>query len=69
MSNKSAVRAGIGALVLLFGVSTLAVGAKKEDPDAAGELYGDLYVIERDGNGEPDLRDVTYVDPQYRDLR
>ena len=67
MSNKLAVRAGIGALVLLFGVSTLAVGAKKEDPDAAGELYGDLYVIERDGNGEPVLREVIYVDPHTYD--
>lgn len=28
----------------------------------AGDLYGDLYVIERDGNGEPILRGVTYLD-------
>lgn len=28
---------------------------------AAGALYGDLYVIERDGNGEPVLTKGTYV--------
>ena len=66
MSTKLAMRAGIGTLVLLFALSALALGAKREDPDAAGELYGDLYVIERDGNGEPVLRDVTYTDPGNR---
>lgn len=29
---------------------------------AAGALYGDLYVIERDGNGEPVLVEVTYAE-------
>jgi hypothetical protein len=67
MSTKLAMRAGIGTLVLLFALSALALGAKREDPDAAGELYGDLYVIERDGNGEPVLRDVTYTDPETGD--
>ena len=32
--------------------------------DAAGALYGDLYVIERDGNGEPMTREVTYMDSE-----
>jgi len=34
--------------------------------DAAGALYGDLYVIERDGAGVPIPRNVTYsyVDPE-----
>jgi hypothetical protein len=64
MRSKLAVRAAIGTLVLAFGLSALALGAKKEDPDAAGELYGDLYVIERDGNGEPVLREVTYPDSE-----
>ena len=31
---------------------------------AAGALYGDLYVIERDGNGAPLTRPVTYVDSE-----
>lgn len=67
MTAKRAMRATLGALVLLLGFSVLALGAKREDPDAAGELYGDLYVIERDGNGEPVLRDVTYLDPETGD--
>ena len=67
MRSKLAVRAAIGTLVLAFGLSALALGAKREDPDAAGELYGDLYVIERDGNGEPVLRDVIYIDTETGD--
>lgn len=53
-------------LLLLF-MSSIAVDAAKpprdDDPSAAGELYGDLYVLERDGNGEPILFDFTYEDP------
>jgi hypothetical protein len=48
-------------------MSTVAASAARppsdDDPSAAGELYGDLYVLERDGNGEPILFDFTYVDP------
>jgi len=36
-------------------------GGGRPEPPPAGDLYGDLYVIERDGNGEPILRDVTYT--------
>lgn len=32
--------------------------------DAAGALYGDLYVTERDGAGVPITREVTYPDPE-----
>ena len=31
---------------------------------AAGALYGDLYVIERDGAGVPITRNVTYTVPE-----
>jgi hypothetical protein len=48
----------------LFFTSPLALDAKKpsddDDPSAAGELYGDLYVIERDGNGAPITREISY---------
>ena len=33
---------------------------------AAGALYGDLYVIERDGAGVPITRNVTYTDAETR---
>ena len=32
---------------------------------AAGALYGDLYVIERDGNGEPVLKEKTITGVKY----
>lgn len=38
------------------------------DADAAGELYGDLYVLERDGNGEPIAFPFSYPDPETDDL-
>jgi hypothetical protein len=50
----------------LFLTSPLSLDAKKpsddDDPAAAGELYGDLYVIERDGNGIPITRSFSYED-------
>jgi hypothetical protein len=36
--------------------------------DAAGALYGDLYVIERDGAGVPVTRNVTYTDSETGEL-
>ena len=39
-------------------------GGPPVDNNAAGALYGDLYVIERDGNGEPVTRTVTYKDTE-----
>jgi hypothetical protein len=39
-------------------------GAGGGTAQAAGALYGDLYVIERDGNGVPLTRPVTYVDSE-----
>lgn len=35
-----------------------------ETGDAAGALYGDLYVIERDGQGVPIARSITYKDAE-----
>ena len=57
----------VSSVLLLLFISGVATEAAKppsdDDPSAAGELYGDLYVLERDGNGEPILFDFTYVDP------
>jgi hypothetical protein len=39
-----------------------------DDADAAGELYGDLYVLERDGNGEPISYEFAYPDPEIPGL-
>ena len=39
-------------------------GGGNETGDAAGALYGDLYVIERDGQGVPITRPITYVDAE-----
>lgn len=59
------------AMILSTPIVTLGKG-KPENPgsgggsagDAAGALYGDLYVIERDGNGVPITREVTYTDSE-----
>jgi hypothetical protein len=61
------------AMILATPMPTMGKG-KPTDPgggggsagDAAGALYGDLYVIERDGAGVPIPRDVTYsyLDPE-----
>lgn len=56
----------ICTLLLLFAgvmVTSAAKPPRDDDPSAGGELYGDLYVLERDGNGEPILIDFTYIDP------
>ncbi len=71
MSAKLFARAGLGALVLLCG-AVLVLGAPPDDKgkgggdaaDAAGALYGDLYVIERDGAGVPITTSITYDDPE-----
>ncbi len=60
----------VSVLVVAVSLIPLALGRggpTKDDPSAAGTLYGDLVVIERDGNGEPILRDVSYVDPETGD--
>lgn len=71
MQWKLAVRVGLGTLVLCVG-ATLVLAAPPDgkgkgggdEAAAAGALYGDLYVIERDGQGTPVTRTVTYPDPE-----
>jgi len=43
-------------------------GGGTDGVDPAGELYGDLYVLERDGNGEPITYEFTYPDPEIPGL-
>ena len=46
-------------------------GKPKDEPGGSSDfavLYGDLYVLERDGNGVPVTRIVTYDDPEYSEL-
>jgi len=64
-------------VVVLLSVAPSAMAEKPEDPgggpkDPGGSsdyavLYGDLYVLERDGNGEPVTTPVTYEDPETGD--
>jgi hypothetical protein len=64
-------------VVVLLSVGPSAMAEKPEDPgggpkDPGGSsdyavLYGDLYVLERDGNGEPVTTPVTYDDPEDPD--
>ncbi len=66
MKREKEISTICSVLLLLFVSVTAAIAAKPprdDDPSAAGELYGDLYVLQRDGNGEPILFDFTYVDP------
>lgn len=75
MSQKSCLILGlaVGAL-LAIAPATLAEkpedpgGKPKDEPGGSSDfavLYGDLYVLERDGNGVPVTRIVTYDDPEY----
>jgi len=71
MQRVLAVRVGLGTFVLFLGVALVLAappdgkgkGGGDEAP-AAGALYGDLYVVERDGKGEPITRTVTYEDSE-----
>jgi hypothetical protein len=72
MKTKAMITMLVGvAMILSTPIVTLGKG-KPENPgtgggsagDAAGALYGDLYVIERDGNGVPITREVTYTDTE-----
>ena len=49
--------------IMIPGVAAAKGGkpSQDEDPSAAGLLYGDLYVVERDGAGVPLTREVTYT--------
>ena len=50
-------------LIVSAGAATGARPPSDDDPTAGGALYGDLYVLERDGNGEPILFTFEYTDP------
>lgn len=47
----------------LFGAALLALVALPMAAQGGGELYGDLYIIERDGNGEPVLDAMGCTQP------
>lgn len=50
--------------IMIPGVAEAKKPPQPEDPSAAGLLYGDLYVVERDGAGVPVTREVgPFVDP------
>ena len=65
-------------VVILLSVAPSAMAEKPDDPgggpqDPGGSsdyavLYGDLYVLERDGNGVPVTTPVSYPDPESPDL-
>ena len=75
MSQKSCLILGL-ALSVLLAIAPATLAEKPEDPGGKPQdepggssdfavLYGDLYVLERDGNGVPVTRIVTYDDPEY----
>jgi hypothetical protein len=66
MRPRSPFLSTFSVLVLLIASAGPAIGARPpsdDDPSAGGALYGDLYVLERDGNGEPILFEFEYTDP------
>lgn len=67
MRRSPGTWAAFVVLTLIFGAAGLASaqgGRGGNVGTAAGALYGDLYVIERDGAGVPITRDVTYTDTE-----
>jgi len=69
MRRNSRIWAGFIAVALVLGAGGLASAQGKgggggSAGTAAGALYGDLYVIERDGAGVPITRAVTYTDAE-----
>ena len=53
--------------IMIPGVAAAKGGkpSQDEDPSAAGLLYGDLYVVERDGAGVPVTKNFTYEDGEH----
>jgi hypothetical protein len=73
MKTKMTITMLVGvAMILSTPIVTLGAPGGNPGPpsggggagDAAGALYGDLYVIERAGDGEPVTREVTYTDSE-----
>jgi len=72
MKTKAMITALVSAAMILTAPLVAMGKGRPADPgggggnagDAAGALYGDLYVIERDGAGVPITRPVTYPDPE-----
>ena len=72
MRRNSRTWAGLITVALVLGAGGLASaqgqggggGGGGSATTAAGALYGDLYVIERDGAGVPITRPVTYTDAE-----
>jgi hypothetical protein len=68
MKTKAMITMLVGvAMIFTAPVATFGAGSPggsggSGTAQAAGALYGDLYVIERDGNGAPVMKSVTYFD-------
>jgi len=73
MKSRALIIGTILSLVIAIMIPEVAAAkggkpTKPEDPSAAGVLYGDLVVVERDGAGVPLLKDFTYVDGEHGEV-
>ncbi|MBD3851186.1 MAG: hypothetical protein IFK93_07805, partial [Acidobacteria bacterium] len=73
MKSRTLIIGTILSLVLAIMIPEVAAAkggkpSQDDPPEAAGLLYGDLYVVERDGAGIPVTRDITYVDGEHGEV-